>query len=199
MGLSTQNRQNYTWLNVKEGKLKGNDGEEYDTMSGVITGIRTRENDFRGDISTQIQIRMIDPDDPKCPPVVLTATLINKDEEVTVFARVLIPRLVEVMEEFDIKTPIDISVFMPKQQKPGFKITLCSVKIASTGFVVKGPEITKDDPVTCRLEIEDMVDRLKAAWGGWGKGETEQKAEYTEQGESIGQPAIVQDDADLPF
>lgn len=168
MGL-VQTRPQVTFLNVNMGKLRNKKkGIEAPGYEGIITGIQLiKKKDLDGRDREELQIRMADPTDTANPNVIISG-LFESVNGVTVWARMLIARLLKATREGTIGqgTLIQLGAYTPKIDS---KATCISLRVDGDATPIRGIELPVHDQLQTRGIIRDGVVELAAIYGDLSK------------------------------
>lgn len=168
MGL-VQERPQVTFLNVNLGKLRNKKkGIEAPGYEGIITGIQLiKKIDLDGRDRQELQIRMSDPTDTTNPNVIISG-LFETINGVTVWARMLIARLLKATREGTIGqgSLIQLGAYTPKQDS---KATCISLRVPGDASPIRGIELPTDDALLTRGIIRDGITELAAIYGDLSK------------------------------
>lgn len=168
MGL-VQERPQVTFLNVNLGKLRNKKkGIEAPGYEGIITGIRlVKKKDPEGREREELQVRMADPTDVANPNVIISG-LFETVNGVTVWARMLIARLLKATREGIIGqgSLLQLGVYTPKQDS---KATCVSLRVPDDASPIRGIELPTHDLLLTRGIIRDGIVELAAIYGDLSK------------------------------
>jgi len=143
----------------------------YDTVFGRIAGFRTREQEFEGNKSVQMQLRVIsiNPDTGEEECDIISSTLFHGVGlyGTQTWSRMFLLCLVNPENHIGPNDVVEIGCYGPKD---GGKISFCALRRPGNqqslpGFVVS--DATKSDPVKMKAVIEKAYAKCVEVFGEW--------------------------------